>query len=103
MEKKNNKVDFSSYFENDLFDKADIDLIDEKIQANIPGLLGIGEYMDLDIKISDINERLSKSLDVKLKRLFNEYQQAVIKANSYQNCLAYYLGVQAMANVDKLK
>lgn len=56
MEKK---IDFNSYFENDLFSERDIDLICEKIDKNIPGLLVNDKYFDIDDKLIKLNTRFS--------------------------------------------
>ena len=55
----NEKIDFNSYFENDLFSGEDIDLICEKIDKNIPALLGNDKYFDIDDKLIKLNTRFS--------------------------------------------
>ena len=55
----NEKIDFNSYFENDLFSGEDIDLICEKIDKNIPILLGDDKYFDIDDKLIKLNTRFS--------------------------------------------
>lgn len=100
---ENEKVDFSSYFENDLFSQEEVDLIEEKMENNMPILLGRDNYIDIDNKISEANVKLTKLLNEKELKIFKDYQSASINATSYQNCLAYYLGVQAGINSNKLK
>lgn len=100
---ENEKVDFSSYFENDLFSQSDVDLVEEKMESNMSILLEHQNYIDIDNKISETNVKLSKLLNEKELQLFNDYQSSSINATAYQNCLAYYIGVLAGMNSKKLK
>lgn len=56
---ENEKIDFNSYFENDLFCSDDLDLVCEKIEKNIPILLGDDNYAEIDDKLLELNTRFS--------------------------------------------
>ena len=89
--------------DNELFNQTDIDFIDEKIELNMPLLIGYNQYMEIDNKLEEINLKLSSTLDKSQQKLFNKYQEYSINATSYQNCLAYYIGIQTALQSQNLK
>lgn len=100
MEKK---INFSSYFENDLFSEDDIDLICEKIEKNIPILLGNDDYFDADDKLVELNTMFQSCLSEEQKKIFKKYIEANKKVVSFHNCLAYYLGIQTGMKIEETK
>jgi hypothetical protein len=99
-----NKQDtISSQIDDELFNQGDIDFIDEKIELNLPKLLGCAKYIEIDRKMSKINLELISTLDDNQRKLFNDYQMLALDATSYQNCLAYYIGHKSKIEEDKLK
>lgn len=100
MNKKNN---ISSKIDNDLFSQIDIDYVDEKFEQNLPLLLQYGKYIEIDKKLAKINLELVSSLDEKQRELLRKYQNLSLDATSYQNCLAYYIGLKTKSEVEKLK
>lgn len=100
MNKKNN---ISSKIDNDLFSQVDIDFVDEKFEQNLPLLLQYGKYIEIDKKLSKINLELVSSLNEKQRELFRKYQTVSLDATSYQNCLAYYIGLKTKNEVENLK
>lgn len=100
MEKK---INFNSYFENDLFSEADVDLICEKIEKNIPILLGNEDYFDVDDELVALNTKFQLCLSEEQKKIFRKYIEANKKVASFHNCLAYYLGVQTGMKIEETK
>ena len=100
MNKKNN---ISSKIDNDLFSQIDIDYVDEKFEQNLPLLLQYGKYIEIDRKLAKINLELVSSLNEKQRELLRNYQNTSLDATSYQNCLAYYIGLKTKNEVEKLK
>ena len=100
---ENKKVDFSSYFENDLFNQADVDLVEEKMENNLAILLESKEYIEINKKFHEMTLKLDSSLTSKQRKLLTEYQGLELEITTYQNCLAYYLGCKATIENDKLK
>lgn len=100
MDKKNN---ISSKIDNDLFSQIDIDFVDEKFEQNLPLLLQYGKYIEIDKKLAKINLKLVSSLNEKQRELLRTYQKLSLDATSYQNCLAYYIGLKTKNEVEKLK
>lgn len=100
MNKKNN---ISSKIDNDLFSQIDIDYVDEKFEQNLPLLLQYGKYIEIDRKLAKINLELVSSLNEKQRELLRKYQKLSLDATSYQNCLAYYIGLKTKNEIEKLK
>lgn len=103
MIQKDKKFDICSDFSNNLFDQVDIDLVNEKIENNLPTLFANENYSKIDDKLLDLNERLASSLNQTQKKLFREYIDTYIEVNFYQNCLAYYLGIKVGSDISELK
>ncbi len=103
MTQKDKKNDICSDFSNDLFCQVDVDLINEKLEDNLPVLYANENYGEIDDKLLDINEKLASSFSQAQKKLFREYIDASAEANFYQNCLAYYLGIKAGSDISELK
>ena len=91
MEPKSKNTNDISEFDNELFDDVDIDIVNEKMEKNLPVLLANKHYMD------------NSFLDEHEQALFDKYIETNSKAISYQNCLAYYLGLKAGLNIRRLK
>ncbi len=87
---------------NDMFSQADLDIISEKMEKNYMILLGNSEYLDIDIKLTKLNDKLNILLNEPELKFFNEYLDTNLEAVNYQNCLAYYLGVKAGLEMGKL-
>ncbi len=100
MNKKNN---ISSKIDNDLFTQIDLDFIDEKFEQNLPLLLQYGKYIEIDKKLAKLNLELVSSLNEKQRELLRKYQNLSLDATSYQNCLAYYIGLKTKNEIEKLK
>lgn len=98
-----NKKNISSKIDNDLFSQIDIDFVDEKFEQNLPLLLQYGKYIEIDKKLAKINLELVSSLNEKQRELLRKYQNLSLDATSYQNCLAYYIGLKTKNEVEKLK
>lgn len=103
MIQKDKKSDIYSDLSNDLFSQVDIDLINEKLDDNLPVLYANEAYAKIDDKLLDLNEKLTSSFNQAQKKLFREYIDTSIEANFYQNCLAYYLGIKMGSNISELK
>lgn len=99
----NKKKNISSKIDNDLFSQIDIDFVDEKFEQNLPLLLQYGKYIEIDKKLAKINLELVSSLNEKQRELLRKYQNLSLDATSYQNCLAYYIGLKTKNEVEKLK
>jgi len=69
------------------FNKKNIDLVDDKIEVYISNLLDIDEYIEINRK------ELTSILNLEQRRLLREYQKVEMEITSYQNSLAYYLGL----------
>jgi len=100
MNKKNN---ISLKIDNDLFTQIDLDFVDEKFEQNLPLLLQYGKYIEIDKKLAKLNLELVSSLNEKQRELLRKYQNLSLDATSYQNCLAYYIGLKTKNEVEKLK
>lgn len=100
MDKKIKKDKISFPFNNHLFNQADIDIINEKIEDNISSLFDEENYIYIDDKLLDLNVRLNSLLDSTQIKIFNEYIRLSLEANTYKNCLAYYLGIQYGMNIN---
>ena len=99
---ENEKIDFNSYFKNDLFCGEDLDLVCEKIEKNIPSLLGNSKYSDIDDKLLELNTQFQSCLSDEQRKLFKKYLSVRQEATNYQNCLAYYIGVKAGLTLGKI-
>lgn len=97
-----NKNDISA-FDNELFDDVDIDIVSEKMEKNLPVLLANKHYMDIDDELLDLSMKLNSLLGENEQELFNKYIEINSEAISYQNCLAYYLGLKAGLNMRRLE
>ena len=51
----------------------------------------------------ELSMKLNSFLDEHEQALFDKYIETNSKAISYQNCLAYYLGLKAGLNIRRLK
>lgn len=93
----------SEHFENYLFSQLDLDYVWEKIDNNLPTLLGITGYLENEQKLTKINKLLVSTLNEDQRKLLNEYKKTSVDSMVYQYCLAYYLGQKAKIESDKLK
>ena len=66
MIEKSKKDKIFEPFEDDLFCQEHVDIINEKVEKNIPTLLGNDIYLDIDDKIVDLNLKLNLSLQAAL-------------------------------------
>lgn len=90
-------------FENELFNQTDIALINEKVEENIPILFSNEHYMKIDEKLLDLTETLESLLNSPELEIFKKYVKINTDAINYQNCLAYYLGLQSGIKINELK
>ena len=103
MEPKSKNTNDISEFDNELFDDVDIDIVNEKMEKNLPVLLANKHYMDIDDELLELSMKLNSFLDEHEQALFDKYIETNRKAISYQNCLAYYLGIQYGMKINELK
>lgn len=80
------------------FNKENIDLVDDRIEQEITNLLDIEEYLELNRKLSKLDLELINSLNLEQKELLRSYQKIELEISSYQNGLAYYLGLKENSN-----
>ncbi len=98
-----NKKEISKNFEDYLFSELDLDYVWEKVDNNLPTLLGITGYLENEQKLTKINKQLLSSLNEEQRKLLNEYKKTAVDSMTYQYCLAYYLGQKSIIELDKLK
>ena len=103
MIEKSKKDKIFEPFEDDLFCQEHVDIINEKVEKNIPTLLGNDIYLDIDDKIVDLNLKLNSILNKEQLKTFNGYLNTALEASLYKNCLAYYLGLQDGIKIGELK
>jgi len=96
-------MDFLNNFSSDLFNQSDIDLINEKVENNMAILLGNNNYMDIDDELEDLNFKLTNMLDDSQLKILEKFLYTKNRAKEYENCLAYYIGLQAGKNINKMK
>lgn len=101
--KKSKPIDLSSYFEDDLFNKSDIEYISEKVEANYSILLGVTKYLEIERKANKLNLQLSATLNSQQEQMLKQYWDLEVESIAYHNCLAYYLGLKSRIDIDKLK
>ena len=82
------------------FNKENMDLVDDKIEQNITNLLDIEEYLELNRKLSKLDLELIKILNSEQKEVLRSYQKIELEISSYQNCLAYYLGLKECKSIN---
>ncbi len=90
-------------FHNELFDEADISIVAEKMEENLPILFSNDHYMEIDDKILDLNMELTSILNSPELEMFQKYIKINTDIINYQNCLAYYLGIQYGMKINELK
>ena len=73
-------------FDNELFCEADIAIIREKVETNLPILFSNERYTDFDDKLQELNINLSKCLNSPELEMFQEYIKTNIDVIDYQNC-----------------
>lgn len=101
--KENKPIELSSYFEDDLFNESDIEYVREKVDTNLPILLGVTEYLEIERKSTKLKLQLVATLNSQQKQLLNQYCELESDSIAYQNCLTYYLGLKSRIDLDKLK
>lgn len=92
-----------SVFNNELFDEADISKVAEKMEENMAVLFSNEEYMEIDDKIQELNINLTTILNSPELEMFQRYIKINTDIINYQNCLAYYLGMQYGMKINELK
>ncbi len=85
-----------------MFSQADLDILRKKMDRNYVVLLGNSAYLDIDIKLTKLIDKLNILLNESELKLFNEYLDINEEAINYQNCLAYYLGIKAGLEMNKI-
>lgn len=103
MEQKSKKLEEILDLDDDLFCKTDIDFISDKIDENFPILLADDTYLEIDKELFELNSKLIRLLTEDELKLFEKYLDISLDASSYQNCLAYYLGIKIGINMKKFK
>lgn len=93
----------SNSFNDSLFSQLDLDYVWEKVDNNLPTLLGVTEYLENEQKLTKINKLLVSTLNEDQRKLLSTYKKTAVDSMVYQYCLAYYLGQKAKLEADKLK
>ena len=93
MELESKNSNDISQFDSQLFDQVDVDIVSEKMENNISILLASKDYRDIDEKLLDLKMKLNSLLGESGQELFDQYIAVNSESISYQNCLAYYLGL----------
>ncbi len=101
--KKSKPINLSSYFEDDLFKKSDIEYISEKVDVNLSVLLGVTEYLEIERKSKKLNLHLTATLNPQQEQILKQCWDLENNSRAYENCLAYYLGLKSRIDIDKLK
>lgn len=91
-----------SIFDNELFCDADIAIIREKVEQNLPILFSNDKYIEIDDKLQELNIELTSILNNPDLEMFQKYIKINTDLIDYQNCLAYYLGLQAGIKINDL-
>lgn len=102
MEQKSKKLEEILDLDNDLFCETDINFISDKIDENFPILLANDTYLEIDKKLFELNSKLIKLLNEDELKLFEKYLDTSFETISYQNCLAYYLGINTGINMKEI-
>lgn len=95
---KNNQKENSKNFDLNWFNKNNICLVDDKIEVYLSNLLDINEYLELNRKFQKLTLELTSTLKPVQRKLLMEYQNIELQISSYQNSLAYYLGLNEKSN-----
>jgi len=90
-------------FDNELFCDADIAIIREKVEQNLPILFSNERYSEFDDKLQELNRELTSLLNSPELEMFQKYIKINTDIIDYQNCLAYYLGLKAGIEIKELK
>ena len=75
------------------FTEENINFVEEKIESNLDSLFNCEKYANLSDNFSKIHLELLSTLNEKQRTLFYNYENSALSLNSYQNTLAYYLGL----------
>ncbi len=86
-----------------IFSEVDIDLISEKIDKNLEILEDYTDYNILNHKKTELELKLFSYFDEAQTELLKKYLLLLTESIKYQNALAYYLGMKAMGEIEKLK
>ena len=86
-----------------IFSEIDMDLIAEKIDQNLDVLEKFTDYNIVEYKINELELQLPNYFDEGQKKILKKYLTLKTESIKYQNTLAYYLGMKAREEIDKLK
>lgn len=103
MELESKNLNDISSFDSQLFDQVDVDIVNEKMENNISILFANQHYMDIDEELLDLKMKLNSLLGETEQKLFDKYIVMNSKSITYQNCLAYYLGLKTGISINKLE
>lgn len=98
MEKQGTKRNDSN-----IFSEIDMDLIAEKIDKNLEILEDYTDYNILNHRKTELELKLFSYFDESQSQLLKKYLMILTDSIKYQNALAYYLGMKAMKEIEKLK
>lgn len=90
-------------FINELFSSTDVAIVAEKVEKNLPILFSNNNYSEIDDKLLDLNMNLTSLLNSPELEMFQNYIKINTDIINYQNCLAYYLGLQSGMKINDLK
>lgn len=86
-------LDIADCFDLNWFNQQNIDLVDNKIEVYISKLLDIDDYVKINRELQQLILKLTSSLTSEQIALLRDYQNVELQVSSYQNSLAYYLGL----------
>ena len=82
----------------DWFTDENIDLVDNQIELYMSSLLDINDYIQLNHNLQQLILELTSNLPENQRKILKEYQKVELQITSYQNSLAYYLGLRDSSN-----
>ena len=88
---------------NNIFNEQDIDFVRELVDKNLPILFGQEISLDNDEKIFEIKKIINNLQNPETKKLFDTFEDLLRKSISYQNCLAYYIGLKKGVELNLMK
>ena len=87
MENREKEIDLS------WFNDKNIDFVDNQMEIYMPNLLDIDNYIQLNQDMQKLELELNSSLSENQLNILRNYQRIDLQITSYQNSLAYYLGL----------
>lgn len=91
----------TTWFNFDWFSQENMDFVDDEIEIYISKLLDIDDYVKINHELQQLTLKLTSSLTSEQRTLLESYQNVELQISSYQNSLAYYLGLNNSSNSKK--